>query len=389
MSAELSHPKGRSAAPGSLAWGYLVSLGLAVALVLVLRRGALPLVPATEMLERIPLGGVVTYLGLWLLVLLLRSWRWSWLLSPLGSARHRLVLTVALVGHAALLVLPYRMGEAVRPALLGRYQPTGFFQVSGTVIAERVVDALVLGSLTLLGLGCAAVRPDLAERVGELPFPLRSIPGVVAVLTAIMALLALLLWIASASDRVGAWAQSKTSPSSAPWLRRFARALLDVWQGLQALRQWRLLCPFVIVTLAYWLVNALGLWLLLCISGFRDATFPMAIVIMGLLGLGIVLPTAPGYFGSFQLALYTALALYLPATRLLTVGAPFVFLAYLGQVGLTILVGAVALLLLPWASRSGTAPGRGGSALLGRGTSQPNPRVCAVEPPKTGPRNPP
>ena len=86
-------------------------------------------------------------------------------------------------------------------------------------------------------------------------------------------------------------------------------------------------------------------------STLRSTGVPMsytqAIVVMGVLGLGILVPNAPGFFGVFQLSLYAGLALYFPADSVLGPGASFVFMVYLVHVGLVIVLGAVAALLEP------------------------------------------
>jgi hypothetical protein len=74
-------------------------------------------------------------------------------------------------------------------------------------------------------------------------------------------------------------------------------------------------------------------------------TFPEAMVVMGTLALGILLPAGPGYFGAFQLSVYAALALYHSPKDIIELGSMFVFLLYALQVGAQLVVGAVSLLV--------------------------------------------
>src|SRR5262245_50823631 len=48
-----------------------------------LRRGTLPILPAKDILARVPWWVAPAYGAIWLVVLLLRSIRWYWLLRPL------------------------------------------------------------------------------------------------------------------------------------------------------------------------------------------------------------------------------------------------------------------------------------------------------------------
>ncbi len=84
--------------------------------------------------------------------------------------------------------------------------------------------------------------------------------------------------------------------------------------------------------------------------GLTSVTLGQAWVAMGVLGLGVVIPNAPGYFGAFQLSLYAGLALYFRADAVIAAGAVFVFYAYIIQVGVTILVALLAWIANSWYS---------------------------------------
>src|SRR5689334_1278924 len=56
-----------------------------------------------------------------LLVLVIRSWRWQYLLEPLGAASFSNAFRATAVGFAASSVLPARAGEVIRPYFLSRH----------------------------------------------------------------------------------------------------------------------------------------------------------------------------------------------------------------------------------------------------------------------------
>ena len=64
-----------------------------------------------------------------------------------------------------------------------------------------------------------------------------------------------------------------------------------------------------------------------------------------MIGLGLVVPNAPGYFGTFQISAYSAMVLYYPLEVVTAAGAAFVFLLYVVQMSLTLVGAAVALLV--------------------------------------------
>ena len=71
-----------------------------------------------------------------------------------------------------------------------------------------------------------------------------------------------------------------------------------------------------------------------------------AAAVMGVLAIGILLPTGPGLFGNFQLAVSAALRLYFPSSSSATQGAVFIFLLYLMQSAVMVWRGVIPLYAL-------------------------------------------
>ena len=90
-------------------------------------------------------------------------------------------------------------------------------------------------------------------------------------------------------------------------------------------------------------MNVFAFWLLLWGAGVPSPTLLQAGVVQGVMGLGMVVPNAPGYFGTFQISAYAALVLFYPLAVVTQAGAAFVFLLYVIQMLLTLGAGAVAL----------------------------------------------
>ncbi len=74
-------------------------------------------------------------------------------------------------------------------------------------------------------------------------------------------------------------------------------------------------------------------------------TLAQATVTMGCLGIGILVPSGPGYSGAFQLSTYMALGMFFHEDMLSGPGAAFVFLLYATQVGFHIVAMGIGLLL--------------------------------------------
>jgi uncharacterized membrane protein YbhN (UPF0104 family) len=100
-------------------------------------------------------------------------------------------------------------------------------------------------------------------------------------------------------------------------------------------------------------------WLLLRACGV-PAGPAETLVILGVTGMGSLVPSGPGFFGTFQLASYAALALFFREPMVLGPGAMFTVLGYSSNVVLTVLSALVGEAILParaGASRLGSRAG--------------------------------
>jgi glycosyltransferase 2 family protein len=117
----------------------------------------------------------------------------------------------------------------------------------------------------------------------------------------------------------------------------------NVVGGFAFLRELDTRATFALLTVAYWIANVAAFWLLLWGAGVAESTLLQSGVVLGVLGLGMAVPNAPGYFGTFQISGYAALVLFYPLEVVTSAGATFLFLLYVIQLGLTLLVAALGL----------------------------------------------
>jgi len=118
-----------------------------------------------------------------------------------------------------------------------------------------------------------------------------------------------------------------------------------VASGLSFLPKTKHSVPFVLLTMLYWGANSAGIQLMAHGSGFADFTYPEACVTMGVVALGILVPNAPGFFGTYQLSFYAALAVFYPTDKIQSDGAACVLFIYTAQLLITLGAGLLGLLL--------------------------------------------
>ena len=309
-----------------------------------LKTGALPVVPPSDSWSSVVSWAAPAYVALFLLLHVVRCVRWMLLLDGGCRPPLRLSMSIGMVGYAALILLPFRLGEAARPGLLHSRAGVPLGTSAGVFGAERVIDGFVLSLVLLLGLLCSDRLSPLPERIGDLPIPAAIIPGLAW--TGLAAFGCLSLFMVA----FYLWRQ--------PFLRllravlgrvslriadRVAGAAESIAAGLVFLRTGPTAALFGLVTVAYWGLNTLAVWLLLRGTGIVSPSLAEPAVILGVLGLGLIVPNAPGFFGTFQISVYSAMVLFFPLDQVTQRGAAFVFLLYVIQLGVILLAAGAAL----------------------------------------------
>jgi uncharacterized protein (TIRG00374 family) len=233
----------------------------------------------------------------------LRLVRWRLLLRnergepyPSGPLWHAIAL-----GFMANNVLPFRAGELIRSYTAARLAPARFTTVISSVAVERIFDALTVVALLTLALLTSDLPSSVRVGGTSVADLARAAGGL-----SLIALLAAMLVVAAplAAERVVRRLFRHT---------RFAERIVDliegVRQGLTVLRSPARLGGVIFWSLVLWLVNALGFYV-----GFAAFDIPVsytgALLLQGLLVLGISIPSTPGFFGPFEAVIVAVLALY-------------------------------------------------------------------------------
>jgi uncharacterized protein (TIRG00374 family) len=325
----------------------VASLVIAGGFVWLFHRGGLPLIPDRKAFSTLRPWAVPTYAALTCAGMLFRTHRWLYLLRPIApNISAKRVVGIGLVGIAAILFAPLRMGEAARPYLLARDGRVSFFQALGAAGAERVVDGLVLTAVTAAALLLSTPISPLPNHLGEMPLPVSAIPRAVYLAVTIFsaAFLAMTLFFV-ARGFAHRLTQSIFGIVSLRLANFVTSTLERLSDGLRFLSSRENGLRFFGETAIYWGATLLAQWTLMRGAGI-PGSIAEASVSLGVLGLGAIVPAGPGFFGAYQIAIYSGLALYFPQTTLLSAGAAMVFISYASQLVLTALGCALGFLLL-------------------------------------------
>jgi hypothetical protein len=292
---------------------------------------------ATE-LRALPVSGVALYLVTLALTHFFRSARWEYLLRPAGaSVPLRRLLPISSVGFMAILALPMRLGELVRPYYIAREGHVRMSAALGTVAVERIVDGLMISLLFFGSYLVSSAHVFSRElRVGAW----LSLGGFVGLTT----FLALALVRTEATIRVFLRLSllRRLAPARADAVADRIRSMIS---GFRVLADARNLGLFLAQTTAYWTCNGLGMWLLA-----RSMSLPISIgaafATMAFTGVVLTLPNAPGLVGQFHAGIKMALGAYLPAAVVNSKGIAYAVVLHGLQTVWYVAAGLIGLMIL-------------------------------------------
>ncbi len=295
---------------------------------------------------------LLTYVGLLVVVQLCRSLRWNNLLAPLGvRIPTGPLLAISSVGFMAILALPARLGELVRPGLLRKRGDLSASAALGTVAVERVVDGLLVSLFVFVAL-FSMRGPDA---------PSWMMPTAYVALAVFTAALVFVVFAIRWPEATVAFCVKLTLlPKLAPRIAAvIERKLLEMVRGFVVIRDARNMTIFVIWSAVYWTANGLGVYVLARGFGLELSVIG-AFATMGVCAVGIMLPNSPGLVGQFQYFTLLGVGLYLGfdprldqslQPQIYFTAYAFANLHYLLQVGWYVLCGALGL-ATPWVSFS-------------------------------------
>jgi uncharacterized protein (TIRG00374 family) len=234
------------------------------------------------------LGAALAPAGLWT-----RARRWRYLFPP-GPEPPKLVPAV-MIGYMANNILPLRAGEVVRVYVVARWWHRGFWATLATLVVERVLDSLaivlVLGALVLI-----------------VPVPAVFRWTAVTLLVVDLVAVATLAVLAGAPSRCAALVGFIVRRW--PRLERHAARILETFlRGLDGVRTRAHALPLLGWTVVVWVVPALAAWIMLRAVNL-DLPFTAGWAVLAFVGLGISIPSAPGYVGVFHYAAVLAVTMF-------------------------------------------------------------------------------
>jgi len=248
------------------------------------------------LLGRIDYAWAAPVLGATLLSIWLRALRWKLMLEPVKRVSLKNAFSATMIGFMANNILPMRLGELVRAYALGRNSRVSKSSAFATIVVERAFDLLAI----LLFLGVMLLRYSFARWV--------AVSGYVALVACVgmFVVMALLRWKRAATMRVFNFLTSRLPTGLEAKANGLMYRFLD---GLEVLSSGRHVLWITVLSLATWLAMAASYYA--AFFAFNLA-LPVhaSIVLVVLTALAVMLPSGPGFVGTFELGCKYGLLLF-------------------------------------------------------------------------------
>jgi hypothetical protein len=227
----------------------------------------------------------------------IRVQRWRVLLRPVGDVPFGPALSATVIGFGASGVLPLRLGELVRPALLSRRCGFPMSATLSSVLLERLFDILLVVSCFLaVGL------------LYPVPSYLKQAAAVLAVFVFIgLVILGLVLRYRAATERIVAAVVRALPVRVAAIAEPMSRAFLD---GLGALTDGTTVAIVLGYTVYLWGVIVLTFTFAFLALDMNVPLVEASLTSVVIVAAFVFLPQGPGFVGTWQAGCVLALQLY-------------------------------------------------------------------------------
>jgi len=230
-----------------------------------------------------------------LIQMVIRAWRWKILLEPIKKTGFLNRLLSVVTGFAANCVLPARLGEFIRADQLGEREQISRSSTFATIVVERLMDGFTLLLVLFIGL----ISVTFPENMGSVSAGLKS-AGIALFISYCLIIIFLVgfrlrpdLYLAIL-NKAFFFIPIRTRSKLIDITVKFEHGLAPI----KGLYRW------LMVIFYSFLLWSLSLFQVLFISHSVGVSIPFisTFLVLSMAVFGVMIPSAPGYIGSFHLA---------------------------------------------------------------------------------------
>ena len=284
---------------GRAGWRWILGIAISALFLWVALRQVGDIADLGESLARANYLWVLPGAALYLAGLWVRAVRWQMLLRPVAHLPLRSLFGILSIGFFVNNVLPARLGEIARAVLVGRRHQLSRSATLATVVVERIFDGVVM--LLFLGAATFAAGGQVAPDWLELLVPLTAAGFGGAALVLVVLALAPEFTLGVAARLLAPFPERAREGALA-----FATKFIA---GLGVLQDLKLAAGVLATSAIAWLLEA-GVYLAVGQAFGLMTAAPPYLLALAVANLGTMIPSSPGYVGTFDALTARALAVF-------------------------------------------------------------------------------
>ncbi len=245
---------------------------------------------------------ILPSIALFVLHFAFRSMSWRLLLGDEeGKTGFWLRFDSIMVGNLATFILPFRIGEFVRPYMLSRCSEKSFATSFASVVLERFFDL----SSVLLAFGILLLSLGSWDEID--PFVFKGAAALSCLAVAIFCFILAAVYLPKLLLSLANWFLGFFPESIRAPLANF---LADFLEAAEVLKKGSLLVKILFFTVLVWMSCFIRFWVMLIAFPGLDATMLLSVGTAVLVSLAIAAPSAPGFLGVYEAGCIGAFALF-------------------------------------------------------------------------------
>jgi glycosyltransferase 2 family protein len=234
--------------------------------------------------------------------LVMRAWRWQYLLKPLKTVRFSNSMSATAIGLMANMILPVRLGEIVRAVVLGQRERIDKSASFATVVVDRLLDGFTILFILVVMLLVAPLPFDQGWQQ-------RLRWGGLAFFILYSGVFALLFYLHRAPIQVLQGVRRLCSGLPTRWVDRLCQFLESFSEGLHSLDRTEYLGPIVITSLILW--GLIGVYNFLIVWAFHlHLPLTVGFILLVAQAAAVMIPASPGFVGTHHAASVACLSLW-------------------------------------------------------------------------------
>ena len=279
---------------------------------------------------------IIPVFGILFLSHFVRALRWRLLIEPLGFKPSKAnTFFAVLIGYLANQAVP-RLGEVLKCTVLARYEKIPADKLVGTIILERIIDALTL--LVIFGI-TLAIQPDLYSQIIDAFFhssqqkeEKKIATWIIGVIILAVIIIAIAIWMII---------KKKNFNDLLLLLKKIVRSVI---QGVSSIRSLKKRKTFIFLTISLWGLYLSGGYLgFMALQETSQYGIREAFTVLSAGSIGMI--ATPGGIGAYAYMIEKTMTLYgLNAGIALAFG----WILWLAQTSVILIGGLISFVAIPY-----------------------------------------